>query len=99
SASWLVTWERVDIMYHGDIWAAHVNWDGGLADGPFGVTSGGLAFDFSPSASSPIHNSSRSAIAFTRRVNPGGQTDIWVAVVDGPSVLSITNMTALENSG
>ncbi|HND55636.1 MAG TPA: hypothetical protein PLV92_24645, partial [Pirellulaceae bacterium] len=57
---WTIAWTRSDPLYHGDIYAAHVRFDGLLNDGPFGVTSFGLGFDVLPAASSPQHGTRRS---------------------------------------
>ncbi|MFO1009751.1 MAG: hypothetical protein U1F29_06760 [Planctomycetota bacterium] len=96
---WTIAWTRSDPLYHGDIYAAHVRFDGLLNDGPFGVTSFGLGFDVLPAASSPQHGTRRSLIAFQRRSAVNGNRDVWVTAFDGTTWLSTTNVTALENSG
>jgi len=95
--AWTVTWARFPLISHGDIWAAHVHWDGFVLDGPFGITATLSPFDFAPCASSPIHSTHRSMIAFTRTL--GLNRDIMVALLDGTSVLSVTDLTSFENGG
>jgi hypothetical protein len=98
SSEWLVAWVRWSSISHGDIWAAHVRYDGSLMDGPFAVT-GGFAFDGSPAASSPLHGTQRSAIAYVSKPTPTGNYDIMVAALDGTNVLQIADLTAMENTG
>jgi hypothetical protein len=94
--NWLIAWQRVDQLLHGDIYAAHVHWSGTQIDGPFGVQTG-PGFEAPPCASSPITGTNRYAITWHSGINSG--RDIRVAVVDGTSVLQSINLTSLENSG
>jgi hypothetical protein len=96
---WLMAWIRNDSFSHSDIYAAHITYLGGLADGPFGVSAGNPGFDFQPCASSPLTGTQRSAISFTRRAVVNGQTDIMVAAIDGTTVLNTVNLSVLENAG
>jgi hypothetical protein len=95
---WTVAWERVGQISHGDIWAAHIHYDGTLVDGPFGVTASLPTFDFAPCASSSLLEShTRSVITFTRGLAPN--RDIMVALIDGTSVPAIVDLNQLENGG
>ncbi|MBK7875602.1 MAG: hypothetical protein IPJ77_07600 [Planctomycetes bacterium] len=96
---WLIAWTRSDVLYHGDIYAAHVRYDGLLVDGPFGVTSFGIAYDSRPTASSPMRGTRRSVIAYQRRQNAGSNPDIWATAFDGTTWLQTANVTAMENLG
>jgi hypothetical protein len=98
TTEWLFAWQRVDLMTHGDIWAGYIDWAGNLIDDAFQV-SGGLAFDGAPAASSPLHNTSRFAIAYPSKSNLSASFDIMVAALDGTTVLQIADLQTLENSG
>jgi hypothetical protein len=95
---WLVAWVRWSSFTHGDIWAAHIAWNGSLVDGPFAVT-GGFAFDGSPAASSPLHGTSRFAIAFTSKATISSSYHVMVAALDGATALQVADLTAMENAG
>jgi hypothetical protein len=82
---------------HGDIWAAHVHYDGTLLDGPFGITATLPTFDFAPCASSRITGTNRSVITFTRGISPN--REIMAALINGTSVLEIADLNQLENGG
>lgn len=94
---WTVAWERVGQISHGDIWAAHVHYDGTLLDGPFGITASLPTFDFAPCASSRITGTNRSVITFTRGISPN--RDIWAALINGTTVLELVDLSQLENGG
>jgi hypothetical protein len=98
SYEWLVAWVRSNSFLHDNIWAAHIRYDGSLADGPFEAT-GGVAFEASPAVSSPLHNTLRFAIAYASKTTFSGNYDIMVAALDGTNVLQVANLTAMENSG
>jgi hypothetical protein len=95
---WLVAWVRWSSFTHGDIWAAHIAWNGSLVDGPFAVT-GGFGFDGSPAASSPLHGTSRFAIAYTSKATISSSYHVMVAALDGATVLQVADLTAMENAG
>jgi hypothetical protein len=94
---WLLTWVRVGPNSPRSIYAAHITNLGALADGPFQVSPDPLAQDWLPSASSPITNTQRSAITWTRTSNATGYATVMVAAIDGATVLSTTELAALEN--
>lgn len=94
-STWLLAWVRA-----GTIRAARVQADGVVLTAPFGVTLPLNEVDSNPCASSPLASSQTCAIAFERRANVHGSVrDIYVSVLDGPSVLQTVNLTAMENSG
>ncbi|MDZ4774342.1 MAG: hypothetical protein SGI72_14535 [Planctomycetota bacterium] len=97
-SNWLVTFIYDAGINPDNVWAARVGVSGGVLSSAFPVTS---SFNLStqPVASSFLNNSSRAMIAYRRRATQTGQGDIWVALLDGSTVLSNTNLTALENSG
>jgi hypothetical protein len=94
---WTVAWERVGQISHGDIWAAHVHYDGLLLDGPFGITASLPTFDFAPCASSRITGTNRSVITFTRGLSPN--RDIMAALINGTTVLELVDLSALAHGG
>ena len=101
-SNWLITWTRSDPVYHGDIWAARLRYDGLLLNNSFGVTTFGLGYDSAPCASSPLSQTgfnARNMIAFQRRPTPASKPDIYVSVVEDASLVQTLNLTALENAG
>jgi hypothetical protein len=99
SSTWLSAWRRSNGIALGDIWAAQVRRDGVLTSPPFGVTSGVIANDFAPCASSPLHGSTQSAIAFGRNIGISANHEIMVAALDGATVLQIVDLNAMEPNG
>jgi hypothetical protein len=99
TSEWLIAWARQDPVTFGDIYAAHVRFDGLLVDGPFGVTSGGLGRDALPSASTALRGTRRALVAFQRRSSAAARPDVWATAFDGTTWLSTTNVTALEAAG
>lgn len=95
---WTLAFQRVDAVTFGDIYACYIDANGVLSP-TFGVTAFGLARDFAPSASSPLLDTSRSAIAFQRRSGFVGQTDVMVALIEDGAVLDLVNLSVLEGAG
>jgi len=99
--SWMIAWTRASLGLNSNgIRLASVDGDGSITNTPFALTGSLDTLDLTPCASSPLENSTRYAIAFARRANVQGSFgDIFVSVVDGPTVLQTVNLTVLENSG
>lgn len=99
--SWMLAWTELASSLSGTrIRAASVDGTGSVTNAPFALTGSMNTLDEAPSVSSPLTNSARYAIAFTRRGNMQGSIrDIFVSVVDGGTNLQTVNLTALENSG
>lgn len=97
SARWTLAFHRDNFLTNFDIRGAYIEWDGTVAGG-FGVSSGS-SDDTRASASSPLLDTGRSAIAFERRPSAGGQADVFVAAIEDGVVLNAVNISVLENSG
>jgi hypothetical protein len=95
---WLVAFTFNDPVTRADTWAARIGVTGNVLSPAFLVTSG-IGWETQPVASSFQTNSSRAMIAYKYRSTIGGTNDIWVAVLDGATVLGGANITTLENSG
>lgn len=95
---WLIAYTFNDPLSKADTWAARMSVNGSLLAPTFQVTSG-FGWETQPVASSYQTNTSRAMIAYKYRTTATGQNDIWVAVLDGATVVAGANITALENSG
>lgn len=95
---WTLAFQRADPTTFGDIYACYIDANGVLTP-PFGISAFNLARDSAPSASSPLLQTSRSAIAFQRRSGVVGQSDIVVALIQDGAVLHTANLSVLEGSG
>jgi hypothetical protein len=96
---WLVAWRRADPVYRGDIYGARINWNGGLIDGPFGITAFGPANDAAPCVASPLHNTTQTLVACQRNNVPSTNYSVWVVPMNGATAGQQVDVTALENSG
>ncbi|MBL8858120.1 MAG: hypothetical protein JNL28_06445 [Planctomycetes bacterium] len=95
---WLIAYTFEDPVTRSDTWAARIGTNGTLISPSFQVTAG-LGWETQPVASSFQTGTSRAVIAYKYRTTATGQNDIWVAVLDGATVVGGANITALENSG
>jgi hypothetical protein len=96
--AWLIAYTFNDPLSHADTWAARMSTTGTLLEPTFLVTSG-VGWETQPVASSFQTNTSRAIITYKYRTTATGQNDIWVAILDGATVLGGANITTLENSG
>ena len=92
---WLIAWQHNDQILNGDIFAAHVRWNGTLVDGPFTV-AGGPGFEAPPCASSPLTGTNKFAVTWHSGIGSGRR--IRVAAVDGTTVLHSATVQSLEGS-
>ncbi len=98
-SAWLLAWtHQYQLQASDGTLGARVGADGIKIGAQFGVSGVQLKFDETPCASSPLDNSQRYAVTFSR-AGLGGQADIFVALLDGPTLVQTVNLTALENSG
>ena len=95
---WTLAFQRSDPVTFGDILATYIDWNGALSP-IFGISAFNIARDFKPSASSPLVDSTRSAVAFERRVGFSTQFDVWVVAIQDGVALESVNVSVLENSG
>ncbi len=97
---WTIAWQRSDPITPtiSGIWAARLNWNGALAAAPFLVADSGL-LERAPSVSSPLPGTNRMVIAYRQSSSTSGQGDIGLTALDGTTVLSSANLTALEAAG
>jgi hypothetical protein len=89
---WLVAWERISSGI-GNIYSAHIHWDGTLFDGPTQITSSLISTSRHACASSPISGTSRELIAYEFDQD----NDIWLAAVNGASLLNWVDLSTLVN--
>lgn len=96
SSAWFVTWER-SFSLSGTIQGARISATGPLLTAPFTIGGGTLIFD--PRASSPLAGTNRYAVVWQSGVALGsvGST-IAVALIDGGTVLQVTDLMSLEIS-
>jgi len=97
-SEWLMAFTYSDALAPANIYAARIQTNGPIPTSGFAVT-GGSSYSRQPVVSSFQTNTTRAMIAYRNSATTSGQGDIWVALLDGSSVLSRTNLTALENSG
>jgi hypothetical protein len=96
---WTLAFTRVQpFPFVGDIHAAYIDPNGTLSP-VFSVTAGGIPKDARPTASSPMIDVFRSAIAFERRTVIGGQSDVMVAAIEDGVVIDLVNISLLEETG
>ncbi len=95
---WTLAFTRSDPTTLGDIYACYIDANGVLTP-PFGISAFNMARDSAPSASSPLLQTSRSAIAFQRRTGFVGQSDVMVVLLQDGAVLHTANVSVLEGSG
>ncbi len=95
---WTLAFRGVEPFNQSVIHAGYITWVGALSP-TFPVTTFGVPRDSLPSASSPLLDTSRSAIAFQRRSGIVGQADILVALLEDGAVIDMVNLTALEDAG
>lgn len=95
---WTLAFTRADPTTFGDIYACYIDANGVLTP-PFGISAFNTSRDSAPSASSPLLQTSRSAIAFQRRVGFSSQSDIMVVLLENGVVLNTANISVLEGSG
>ncbi|MDZ4774592.1 MAG: hypothetical protein SGI72_15805 [Planctomycetota bacterium] len=95
---WLTAFTFNDPITRADTWAARIATSGAVLSPAFLVTSG-LGWETQPSASSFQTGTSRAMIAYKYRTTATGSNDIWVSVLDGATILSGTNISALESQG
>ncbi len=96
---WLVAWRRNDPVYRGDIYGARIHWSGGLASGPFGITTFGILNDAVPSVSSPLRGTLQNLVAFQRNSLASTNFSVWVVPVNDTVASQQIDLTVLENSG
>jgi len=96
--NWNVVWMRNTTSSNLDILGAQVRWDGTLTSPAFPIDTNGVS-DSYPSASSPLDAAfgPRPWMAAWQR-NFVGDSDIQAAVLSGSTVVSNTNLSALENA-
>lgn len=95
---WTLTFTRQDPATNSDIYATYVSWDGNLG-ATFGISAFGLARDAVPCASSPLYDTSWSAVTFERRSSIFAKPDVIVAAIHDGIVMDWINISLLENSG
>lgn len=98
-SAWLLAWtHKYQLQASDGTLGARVGADGIKIGAQFGVSGVQFKFDETPCASSPLDNSQRYAVTFSR-AGIGGQADIFVALLDGATLVQTINLTTLENSG
>lgn len=95
---WTLAFQRFDTLTFGDIYALYISRTG-TAEPAFGISAFGIPRDTAPCASSPLVDTSWSAVAFERRNSFSSQPDVIVAAIRDGVVTDIVNISTLENSG
>ena len=91
---WLIVWAGNGQITIADIMGARVGKSGAVTAAPFGITAS-FAFDFVPSASSPIPGTRRNLVAFVRGLDNG--RDIMLAALDGSTVTKTIDLSKTES--
>jgi hypothetical protein len=93
---WLLSWLRTTSLTK-HIEAAQIMWNGSAISGPFDVAVG--TFFGTPSSSSPLSGTQITAVTYQGGIHVGSQdSTIVVALLDGPTVLQVVDLMALEHS-